>query len=98
MRSSGMRRKAVLGICSLLLAGVGLLAQPLPSTAVTAPNSYVALGDSYAAGPGIPNVVHSACQRSDHDYPSLVADARPFTSFRDASCSGARTTDMHHTR
>jgi lysophospholipase L1-like esterase len=94
MRSSGMRRKSILGICSLLLAGVGLLAQALPSTAVTTPNAYVALGDSYAAGPGIPNVVHSACQRSDHNYPSLVADARHFSSFRDASCSGARTTDM----
>jgi lysophospholipase L1-like esterase len=94
MRSSGMRRKASLGICSLLLAGVGVLAQALPSTAVTTPNSYVALGDSYAAGPGIPNVVHSACQRSDHNYPSLVADARHFSSFRDASCSGARTIDM----
>src|SRR3982074_3458970 len=94
MRSSGMRRKASLGICSLLLAGVGVLAQALPSTAVTTPNSYVALGDSYAAGPGIPTVVHSACLRSDHNYPSLVAGAMHFDSFRDATCSGARTTDM----
>ena len=94
MRLSGMRRKGVLGICSLLLAGVGLMAQALPSTAVTTPNAYVALGDSYAAGPGIPNVVHSACQRSDHNYPSLVADAVHFSSFRDATCSGARTIDM----
>src|SRR5437016_8998045 len=94
MRASGMRRKAILGVCSLLLAGVGVIAQALPSTAVVTPNSYVALGDSYASGPWIPNVVHSACLRSDHNYPSLVADARHFSSFRDASCSGARTTDM----
>ena len=94
MSLSRMRGKAVLGICSLLFAGVGVLAQAFPSGAVTTPNSYVALGDSYAAGPGIPNVVHSACERSDHNYPSLVADALPFTSFRDATCSGAKTTDM----
>jgi len=89
MRSSGMRRKGVLGICSLLLAGVGLLAQALPSTAVTTPNAYVALGDSYAAGPGIPNVVHSACQRSDHNYPHLVAVALGAGRFTDDIDEGA---------
>jgi lysophospholipase L1-like esterase len=94
MRLSGMGRKALFGTCSLLLAGVGVLAQAFPSTAVAAPNSYVALGDSYAAGPRIPNVVHSACQRSDHNYPSLVEDALHFTSFRDATCSGATTIEM----
>ncbi|HMC05702.1 MAG TPA: SGNH/GDSL hydrolase family protein [Actinomycetota bacterium] len=88
---------------------VAVLAGALPSTAVTtprshataavpttlaSPNAYVALGDSYAAGPGIPTEVHSACQRSDHNYPSLVADALLFSSFRDATCSGATTDDM----
>jgi lysophospholipase L1-like esterase len=109
---SATRRKALLAICSLLVTVVGVLAEALPSTAVTptshtsaavpaavaSPNAYIALGDSYAAGPGIPTVVHSACQRSDHNYPSLVADAVPFTSFRDATCSGATTDDMTGTQ
>src|SRR5207253_8191749 len=88
-RLSAIRRKALLGICSLLVTVVGVLAEALPSTAVTtprshasatpptaiaSPNAYIALGDSYAAGPGIPTEVHSACRRSDHNYPSLVAD------------------------
>jgi lysophospholipase L1-like esterase len=112
-RLSATRRKALLGICSLLVTVVGVLAEALPSTAVTSsrspaspavltavasPNAYIALGDSYAAGPGIPTVVHSACQRSDHNYPSLVADALPFTSFRDATCSGATTDNMTGTQ
>lgn len=112
-RLSATRRKAVLGICSLLVTVVGILAEALPSTAVTtpgspasaavpaavtSPNAYIALGDSYGAGPGIPTVVHSACERSDHNYPSLVADALPFTSFRDATCSGATTDDMTGTQ
>ncbi|MEU0073785.1 SGNH/GDSL hydrolase family protein [Streptomyces sp. NPDC006332] len=59
---------------------------------------YVALGDSYTAGPGIPDQHGSpaACDRSDRNYPSLVArrlgiDA---TDFRDVSCSGATIGDL----
>jgi lysophospholipase L1-like esterase len=48
---------------------------------------YVALGSSFAAGPGIPNQV-SACGRSDHNYPSLVA-ASLRLALTDVSCSGA---------
>src|SRR6266513_2642863 len=77
-RLSAIRRKALLGICSLLVTVVGVLAEALPSTAVTtpgshtsagaptavaSPNAYIALGDSYGAGPGIPTEMHSACQR-----------------------------------
>src|SRR5205807_3208219 len=111
-RLSAIRRKALLGICSLVVTVVGVLAEALPSTAVTtpghasaaaltavaSPNAYIALGDSYAAAPGIPTDVHSACQRSDHNYPSLVADALPFTSFRDATCSGATTDNLTGTQ
>jgi lysophospholipase L1-like esterase len=103
-----MRRKLILGLGSLLVTVSSVLAWALPSTAVTtprshavaaptdvpSPNAYVALGDSYAAGPGIPTVMHSACERSDHNYPSLVTDVLPFSSFRDATCSGATTDDM----
>jgi lysophospholipase L1-like esterase len=59
-----------------------------------APGGYVALGDSYVAGPGIPNQVDAACLRSDHDYPALVAAALHPAAFADVSCSGATTDDL----
>lgn len=56
---------------------------------------YVALGDSYASGPMIPNQLADppGCQRSDHDYPHLLA-ASLGTVLRDVSCSGAATVDL----
>src|ERR1700738_2315370 len=89
-----MRRRTILGLTGLLVAAFAVLAQALPSGAVTPSWAYVALGDSYASGPLIPNQVHSACLRSDHNYASLVATALHFSSFRDATCSGATTDDM----
>jgi lysophospholipase L1-like esterase len=57
---------------------------------------YVALGDSYTAGPLIPEQTGTpaGCLRSNHDYPSLVAAGLHPSSFRDISCSGAVTGDM----
>ena len=57
---------------------------------------YVALGDSYTAGPLIPNQSLNplGCLRSDQNYPREVQRALRFTSFADVSCSGADTGDM----
>jgi lysophospholipase L1-like esterase len=55
---------------------------------------YVALGDSYTAGPNIPTQVDANCARSDHNYPSLVAADRRGTVLKDVSCSGATTEEM----
>ncbi|HET7507602.1 MAG TPA: SGNH/GDSL hydrolase family protein [Solirubrobacterales bacterium] len=56
--------------------------------------NYAALGDSYAAGPLIPNpVLPLGCLKSDHNYPHLAAPGIGLT-LRDATCSGAKTTDM----
>jgi lysophospholipase L1-like esterase len=65
-----------------------------------APGSYVALGDSYTSGPGIPNQIpeSGACARSDHNYPHLVAAALGVADFTDVSCGGATTDDMVRTR
>ncbi|HEU5332398.1 MAG TPA: SGNH/GDSL hydrolase family protein [Actinocrinis sp.] len=61
-------------------------------------NPYVALGDSYTSGPGIPDQVGqpSGCDRSSRDYPALVAaDLRLAASqVRDVSCSGATIADL----
>lgn len=75
---------------------VSLLAVLLPTgVASAAAGGYVALGDSAAAGPLIPNPDLSApgCIRSTANYPKLVARdlGVPIT---DVTCSGADTVDM----
>ncbi|MEU1489093.1 SGNH/GDSL hydrolase family protein [Streptomyces sp. NPDC005776] len=55
---------------------------------------YVALGDSYSSGPGIPQQTDTVCGRSDRNYPSLVANAVGAAEFTDVTCAGADTTHM----
>lgn len=91
---------------ALILASALVAALALPATAATAraatstkaaglAGRYVALGDSYAAGPGIPRLRVSSglCARSTSNYPTLVAAALAPSAFTDVSCSGAET---HH--
>ncbi|HEX6696055.1 MAG TPA: GDSL-type esterase/lipase family protein, partial [Solirubrobacteraceae bacterium] len=56
---------------------------------------WAGLGDSYAAGPLIPNqqLDPLGCLRSDHNLAHLAA-ATLGRSLADASCSGATTADM----
>ncbi len=79
------------GLC--LLAG---LATPAAVADTAAPHHYVALGDSYTAGPGIPNQTADApgCGRSDHNYPHLVAEALGAARLTDVSCGSATTAHM----
>jgi lysophospholipase L1-like esterase len=73
---------------------------PSPSTPRTvAPpldtTRYVALGDSFTAGPLIPVTdLSSGCFRSDHNYPALLAERLEVEEFVDVSCSGASTRDL----
>jgi hypothetical protein len=55
---------------------------------------WVGLGDSYAAGPLIPNqsLAPLGCLRSDHNYVHLAVPAG--ATLADVSCSGAKTTNM----
>src|SRR4051794_36083494 len=57
---------------------------------------YVSLGDSYTAGPVIPQQQTNplGCLRSDHNYPHLVATSLNAALLTDVSCSGATTNDM----
>lgn len=56
---------------------------------------YVALGDSYSAGPLIPtSLVAGGCFRSSNNYASVVARALAVPTFVDRTCSGAQTKDM----
>ena len=53
--------------------------------------TYVALGDSYTAAPGVPETDdESGCSRSSHNYPSLVAEELDLV-LADVSCTGADT-------
>jgi hypothetical protein len=57
--------------------------------------NWAGLGDSYAAGPLIPNQQLNplGCLRSDHNFAHLAAAALG-KSLADVSCSGAKTNDM----
>jgi lysophospholipase L1-like esterase len=89
-----MKRPAFLVVVLLAtLGGYGCTPPPNP----TGPGAqYVALGDSYTAGPLIPNVLPDpyGCLRSDRNYPHLAAPAIGTPRFRDVSCSGAQTRHM----
>jgi len=77
----------------LLLLATAVLALALTATAARAAN-YVALGDSYAAGPLIPNpLLPLGCLKSSNNYAHLAAPGIGL-SLRDATCSGARTVHM----
>jgi len=57
---------------------------------------YVAMGSSYAAGPGITPIVDGSpirCARSTHNYAHVLASARKL-SLVDVTCSGATTVDV----
>jgi len=72
-----------------VVAALGAVA----SSAAAAPN-YVSLGDSYTAGPLIPNQIPPlGCLKSDRNYPHLAAPSIGLP-LRDPSCSGAETVDM----
>lgn len=77
-----------------LAAVLALLSTVAPAIAATGP--YVALGDSYTAGPLVPNPTGNPilCGRSTNNYPSDVNRTLHPSSFTDASCSGATTADM----
>ncbi|WP_067822984.1 SGNH/GDSL hydrolase family protein [Nocardia inohanensis] len=74
----------------------GALAGITPATAEPA-NSYVALGDSYAAGVGISNILDTACSRSDRNYAHLFAAQRGY-QLTDVTCGGATTKSVSETQ
>jgi len=75
-------------LAALVLAG--LTAAPASADRF---DSYVALGDSYAAGQGAGPYV-DACMRSQHGYPALLDAARKISLAGNAACSGATTSSV----
>lgn len=95
--TSGAKRALAMG--AALISGVAALATAHPATASTTAHhphrvDYVALGDSYASAPLVPDQVDADCQRSSNNYPSLVARSSAATTLTDVTCSGATTADM----
>ena len=77
------------GTAACLVAIVALMG------AAPAAADYVALGDSYAAGPLIPAQIQPfGCLKSSNNYAHLAAPQLHQPAFRDATCSGAETEDM----
>ena len=97
MRSSFRPAGAVLAaVLAGLLAGCGGGFSGGPdSPPDPTVHSYVALGDSFAAAPGVGNGGSGgACKRSDTNYPSLVAADLDIKTFKDVSCAGATTASL----
>lgn len=80
---------------ALALAGLGLATGASgASAAADDTTSYVALGDSMASGPLIPDITGPvACGRSTHNYAHELA-ASIGASLRDVTCSGAKSKHM----
>lgn len=88
-------RQLIHRLLPVLALALSLIAALIGAGAAAALPSYVALGDSYTAGPLIPNWIPPlGCLKSDHNYPHLAAPSLGLPEFRDASCSGAETEHM----
>jgi hypothetical protein len=78
---------------ALVAVFIAMLAFAAPASAA---REYVALGDSYTAGPLIPvQVPIFGCLKSNNNFPNLTARELGLP-LKDASCSGAETEDMEN--
>lgn len=86
----------LLGACSAGdTADVERQVEDVTDASPPAIDTYVALGDSFTAGPLIPTTdLAEGCFRSDGNYPSLVAERLDVDELVDVSCSGAKTRDL----
>ncbi|WP_424189261.1 SGNH/GDSL hydrolase family protein [Actinokineospora sp. G85] len=89
-----MRLRVLLACAVALAAGTPAASSADRASDVPAYQRYVALGDSYAAGPGIPDQTGGGCGRSTANYPALVAKWLGVPTFVDVSCGGAVTADL----
>lgn len=94
-RVVGGHRLAGMVAAVLIAAGLVWVSPAGVGASGAAAVDYAALGDSYTAGPLIPDQSLSplGCLRSNHNYPQDTAAALGL-QLTDASCSGATTVDM----
>jgi lysophospholipase L1-like esterase len=90
---TGLRRRRF-ALLAALVVSIAVWATAAWGATVARADNYVSLGDSYVAGPFIPNQIPPyGCLKSDHNYPHLSA-AGIGLPLRDPSCSGAKTDHM----
>jgi lysophospholipase L1-like esterase len=100
-----MGRVLALGLLAGALA-LAVAAPPAPGRSAT-PLRYIALGDSFSSGEGVPPYrpgtdeyfpTHDVCHRSFRAYPALIAGRRSSPgTWGFWACSGAGIADMTHT-
>jgi hypothetical protein len=90
--------RSLVAAATVVAAALTLLSSTVTASAATLPrfSRYVALGDSYTAGPLVPlqRLDPVGCLRSTANYPAQLAARLRIRSFTDVSCSGADTSDM----
>lgn len=69
---------------------------PVVETEVTSSIDYVAMGDSFSAGPFIGTMRNdpAGCARSRSNYPAFLAQWLDVASYTDVTCSAATTVDL----
>lgn len=92
--------RRLLAGCASVMALAGLLVGATQATAASTFQHYVALGDSYASGPFIPNQSLNpvGCARSDHNYAGDLTRSLGIPTLVDVSCGGATSDDMTQTQ
>ncbi|PVZ61180.1 SGNH/GDSL hydrolase family protein [Arthrobacter sp. H-02-3] len=88
------RRTALAAGLATLAMAVGVAAVPAQAVDKT---TYIALGDSYAAGQGAGPYL-DACYRSDNAYSELAADSKAVKLVTNAACSGKTTQEVVNTQ
>jgi lysophospholipase L1-like esterase len=93
-RTGGFAAAALAGALALGACSSGAV-EDLTDDSPPAIDTYVALGDSFTAGPLIPETdIADGCFRSSGNYPALVAERLDIDELVDVSCSGADTRDL----
>ena len=88
------KRITLIALYCALFATSGAYSQQ-PAELLVPGARYVALGSSFAAGPGIPAQL-GTCGRSDHNYAHLIANSLDLV-LTDVSCNGATTDNIRNT-
>lgn len=90
MWSSRLGITVVLGVLS-----AGCATEPPAGPGSAARPDYVAMGDSYAAAPGVPeSAAPRGCHKSTNNYPAILARRLAASALHDVTCSGATSDDV----